>query len=316
MVGPYSIRAVAEKTGVSVHTLRAWERRYQVLSPDRTEANQRRYTDQDVRRIRLIVGAVSKGQSIASASQLSNEDLEEFLSGADRRPGESASDFIALCQSAMIDYDAETFQTAVRRACAILGVESFLLSVALPLLEDVGARWKAGEICIAQEHFASSNLRSEFERLRYSFIPTPNAPRIVISTPSGHIHELGALAAAITSAMHGWRVTYLGPNLPAAEISATARHIRAIAVAISVVHPKADDRTIGEFRRLRDQLGTGYPILVGGGGADSYIDVLKEIDARVLGDLASIREELAKLAPYPSPAEAWETRARTPSSFE
>jgi DNA-binding transcriptional MerR regulator/methylmalonyl-CoA mutase cobalamin-binding subunit len=298
MAASYTIRAVAEKTGLTAHTIRAWERRYGLLSPERTGTNRRMYDDRDVERLRLVVRAMEAGHSVGVVAGMPNEELAK-LGGSAAKSATSApgsEDFLAQCERAMLDLDSDLFQSTLRRANAVLGVERFLKEVVLPMLSVVTKGWESGAVQIAHEHFASAFLRTELERIRYSIAPPSNAPRLLVTTPSGHVHELGALLVAITAARHGWRITYLGPNLPAGEVAAAARQISASAVALSLVYPESDPRTVGELRRLREQVGAGIPILVGGAAARSYREVLDEIGATVIGDLDALAPALAKLA--------------------
>ena len=303
MAASYSIRAVAEKTGLSPHTIRVWERRYAVLSPERTESNRRMYGEPDVERLRMIVRAMHVGHSIGMIASLPNEELAKLAvaPATPFQPGIPSEDFLAQCLNAMTEYDAESFQSAIRRAFAVLGVERLLSDVVLPLLKEVADGWRGGTVCIAQEHFVSAFLRTELEQIRLSFVPRPDAPRILITTPSGQMHELGALMAAITAARHGWRVTYLGPNLPAGEVAAAAKQVGARVVGLSVVYPDADLRTTGELKRLHELLGPGYTILVGGGAAGTYRAVLEEMSATPVPDLPALAAELSRLASLPRP---------------
>jgi DNA-binding transcriptional MerR regulator/methylmalonyl-CoA mutase cobalamin-binding subunit len=290
MGASYTIRAVAEQTGLTTHTIRAWERRYGLLSPDRTDSNRRLYDERDIERLRLVVRAVEGGHSLGQVARLPNDELQRLGGREVKRAPVSvpSDDFLAVSRQAMLDYDSETFQSTLRRAREVLGVDQFLQKLVVPLLSSVGEGWRKGDVLIAQEHFASAFLRSELEGIRYSFAPSPGAPRIVIATPSGQMHELGALMAAITVARHGWRATYLGPNLPAGEVAAAVKQVGARAVGLSVVFPESDLRTIGELKRLRELLGPDFPILVGGSGADSYREVIGEITAVAVSNLSSL----------------------------
>lgn len=296
MAASYSIRAVAEKTGLTTHTIRAWERRYGLLTPERSDANRRMYGEQDVERLQLLVRAIDAGHSIGMIAPLPNEELAR-LGRNEPSPvtGYPNEDFLGLCERAMLELDSDLFRATLRRATAVLGIERFLLEVVVPLLSRVDRGWDNGGVSISHEHFASAYLRTELEQIRFSIAPPPGAPRMLVTTPSGHVHELGALLVAITAARHGWRVTFLGPNLPAAEISASSKQISASVVALSLVYPEGDLRTIGELKRLREQLGPDVPILIGGSGAPSYQEIVDEIGAVMVLDLGELGEYLSGL---------------------
>jgi methanogenic corrinoid protein MtbC1 len=121
------------------------------------------------------------------------------------------------------------------------------------------------------------------------------APRVVVATPSGQIHELGALLGAASAATEGWPVTYLGPDLPAEDIAECAARTRARAVALSVVYPTGDPAVGDELRRVRSALPKRTALLVGGAAAPAYSAVLTAIGAAPLDGLADLRVVLRKL---------------------
>jgi methylmalonyl-CoA mutase cobalamin-binding subunit len=117
----------------------------------------------------------------------------------------------------------------------------------------------------------------------------------VVATPRGQLHELGALLVAATAGSEGWRVTYLGPSLPADEIATAAVARQARAVALSIVFPCDDATLADELAELRHRLGEAMPLLCGGRGAEAYRPALERADALHLPDLGSFRDFLARL---------------------
>ncbi|HTI70019.1 MAG TPA: cobalamin-dependent protein, partial [Candidatus Limnocylindria bacterium] len=130
------------------------------------------------------------------------------------------------------------------------------------------------------------------------------APVLVVATPAGQVHELGALLAAAAAANLGWHVTYLGASLPAAEIAGAARQSRARAVALSLVYPEDDPRMEGELTRLRESLPPAVTLLVGGRAAPAYRNTLKRIGAVQINDLARFGEALDGLRKPAAPGRA------------
>ncbi len=294
----YSIRAVADKTGLSAHTIRAWERRYGVITPDRTDSNRRMYNEVAIDRLILLRDAVALGHSIGMIASLPTEDLRKLSMTAQlARTGASAStDFLDESMAAMQALDSEALAGSLVRATAVLGVDQFLHDVVMPLLEELSRGWEAGTIGIAQEHLATAVLRTQLDRIRISLQAPAYAPRLLVTTPQGQTHELGAMLVSITAAREGWHVTYLGPNLPSGEIVAAAQLIGAQAVALSLVYPLADPLVVTELRALRAGLGADLPIIVGGRAADSYAEVLAEIGAKTDREFGTMSEALAQAA--------------------
>jgi len=207
-----------------------------------------------------------------------------------------ATRILTACLEAVADLDKERLVDLLARSSMELSAPYLRSQVLIPLLREIGERWRDGSMRIAQEHLASVVVRSHLGTLRVGNLPPDAAPRIVVSTPAGQLHEFGALMAAATAMENGWEVVYLGPNPPAEEIAAAAKQRDAQAVALSIIYPGADPRLHEEFRRLREFLGEGVPILVGGRSASAFLDVFSEIGAIYLEDLDILQNQLEQLA--------------------
>lgn len=295
----YSIRAVAEQTGLSAHTIRAWERRYGFPAPVRTASNRRVYGEEDVLRLRSLKRAVASGHSIGLIVSLPADELDRLVGSTARDvptvEGDNPSEFVRLAMRALRALDAPTFEACLVRSSMVLGIDVFVDNVVVSLMDEVGRSWENGDLSIAQEHLASAVVKAHLERVRLSMQATAGAPMIIAGTPSGQIHEIGAMMAAITAARMDWRVTYLGPDLPAQELADAAVRTRAQAVALSIVHPFGDSKTIIELRKLGNCLPSGVEILVGGEAAESYSPVISEIGASLISNMSNLRERLSDL---------------------
>jgi methylmalonyl-CoA mutase cobalamin-binding subunit len=133
------------------------------------------------------------------------------------------------------------------------------------------------------------------EMLRAAVVSS-RAPKIIIATPVGHWHELGALSAALAAAESGWQVVYCGPNLPADEIAYAVVRLRAQALALSLSHALDDNRLAAELQLLRRLVGELLPIFVGGGGAVAARTPIGRIQATVCSDLGELRDQLDRLS--------------------
>ena len=156
-----------------------------------------------------------------------------------------------------------------------------------------------GTLTAAHEHFASAFIRVFLGHAARPFAGNKNAPVIVIATPTGQIHEMGALLVGAAAANLGWHVTYLGASLPAAQIAGAARQKKARAVALSLVYPSYDPQIVDELKCLRELLPSDVAIIVGGRAMTDYNEVLESIGARQvkgLEQLASALNDLRKPA--------------------
>jgi len=300
----HPVRVVAQRTGLSSHVLRAWERRYGVVAPSRTEGGQRLYSDADIERLTLLRSLTAAGGSISQLAQLPVVELTrlsaaEVASAAEASSGGAAAPWRAAALSAIEGLDGTTLRRDLARAVMALGVPRFLEQVAAPVLHEVGERWHSGRMGIAQEHLATAVVREVLGWVRESAETRGSAPALVVATPAGQMHEGGALLAAAAAAAEGWRVVYLGANLPGAEIGAAARRTGARAVALSVIHPEDDAALGGELEALGRQLPTGVALLVGGASAEAYQESVEAARGELVTDLSELREALHRLAGGP-----------------
>lgn len=194
----------------------------------------------------------------------------------------------AKITSAVKALDNRALEEILKRAAIELGAQGLLQRVVAPLVQVIGDLWSEGTLTAAHEHFASSVIRIFLGHAARPFAGTHNAPVIVIATPTGQIHELGALLVGAAAANLGWQVTYLGASLPAAEIAGIARQKHARVVAMSIVYPEDDPHMDGELTRLHESLPQGVRLLVGGRAMLAYRDVLEKIGASQVSDLAQL----------------------------
>lgn len=285
----FPIRAVSQMTGLSQHTIRAWEKRYGVVDPDRTGTNRRLYTTYDVDRLKLFKRAGEMGHGLAQLSTLSNAAISELIGQSRPDRNGEATDLATQAIQATRDLDAETLEATLDYALALEGADGVVDGVVLPLLSYIDEQWASGSLTIAQEHAASAVLRPFLHRARKAMRATVGAPHIVITTLPGELHEIGALIASLIAAGHGWRVTYLGPSLPLEEIALATTQAEADAIGISIVSPRPERVT--ELERLRELAGDRVQILVGGREAKETAQ-MTPIGIRVFEDLEDLRRFL------------------------
>ena len=304
-VGRHPIGVVAERTGLSPDLLRVWERRYRAVEPSRAKDGQRLYSDSDVERLRLLRLATLAGRSIGQVAQIATDELTQLVREDEAaRQRVAPRDEMGLPESAAQDVeralelaravDAPGLEGLLRRAAAALGVPVFLDSVVAPLLRRMGDEWKAGRLAVAQEHLATAIVQRVLEGMIHFLVPPHGAPNLLVATLSGEQHKIGALLAATTAAAEGWRVTYLGPDLPAGEIGSAAIAAAARVVGVSVVHVAEPEQVVTQLRAIRTRLPASVPLLVGGAGAVALAPELDGLGIHVVGDLSQLRVALRR----------------------
>ncbi len=297
----YLISTVSKRSGVKSDLVRAWERRYQAVNPTRTEGGHRVYSDLDIARLKLLNEATNHGHSISQIAQLPLDELKKLLSVEDIKPTVSApapangarkfiaEDYVQKCYQAVLAFDALKLESHFENAIVELGTETFIENLLTPLLAQIGDKWRTGELRPVHEHMASAIIRSLTYILRSNTPSKENAPRMIVSTPIGQLHELGALLAAIIAEFKGWQVTYLGANLPAEEIAAAVKFTNATAVTISISFSTDDHTVPKEIRRLRKLIGPQVALIAGGRSAGHYESVLNEVGVLKIKDYDHFR---------------------------
>lgn len=295
-----AIKAVALRTGLTAHVIRIWEKRYGAVEPERTGTNRRLYSNEQIERLCLLRDITQNGHRISHVAKLSTDKLRELsketqasratTSSAARERAETAthSEFLGKCVTAVKSLDSRALKETLKRAGIELGSQGLLVRVVAPLAQAIGELWRDGTITAAHEHFASEIIRVFLGHTTAAFPGTDRAPVIVVATPAGQIHELGALLVSASAANLGWHVTYLGAGLPAAEIAGAARQKRARAVALSLVYPEDDPRLEGELIQLHEFLPSDVILIVGGRAMPAYHDVLEKIGASQVNDLTQL----------------------------
>lgn len=303
----HSIKAVAQQTGLSSHVIRVWEKRYGAVRPVRTDSNRRVYSSEEVKRLILLRQATQLGHSIGNIARLSSESLTELLEnqptitsnpttrsfGNDATvsaasDGPSKDRLVEKCLDHIRNLDNQAFEGTLNEAMVSMGHQGLLLGLIAPLTQAIGEEWRHGTLKVAHEHFASAIIRTFLWNASRPFVASESAPNLIVATPAGQHHEVGAVMVAAVARNQGWRVTYLGTCLPAAEIAGAAIQNGAKAVLLSIVYPEDDSGLPSELRSLRKLLPKDIQILVGGRASKGYRDALEEIGAVLLSDLQTL----------------------------
>ena len=297
----HPIGVVAERTRLSQDVLRVWERRYQVVEPGRSESGQRLYSDADIERLRLLSQATATGRSIRLVAGLPTPELARMvrededarrLAGPETPTSAPAADVVEPALELAIALDGTGLHALLWRSILSAGLPAFIETVATPLLIRIGDEWHAGRLIPAQEHLASAIVQRVMAAAMNTVIPMSNAPNLVIATPAGERHEIGAVLAAAAAAAEGWRVTYLGADLPASDIADAAIRTGATAVGLSIVYGADRQRLVSEITTLRVGLPPSISLLLGGAAATTLAPHLPPDTIRILPDLRTLRDTL------------------------
>lgn len=293
----YSIRVASRLTGISPHTLRMWERRYGFPVPERTPGGARRYSVEDVERLKLISRALEAGYRPNEVVSKSLESLEEIMvaqaevlppTAPDHGSGPSLDRIIRLVE----DDDVEGIRNELRAAVAVLGPKRFLNEFAHPLLVRVGERWREGHLSVRQEHLTSELLTTQIRALIAGYEVALGAPTVLLTTLPDELHSLGLQMVALHLALSGAGVRLLGPNAPIPDIvsAAAALEVDVVGISVSVAAPASASR--GYIETLLDELPRKVELWVGGDGSMDLMEPRKGV--RFLHSFDAIEQALAE----------------------
>ncbi|HSY80727.1 MAG TPA: MerR family transcriptional regulator [Gemmatimonadaceae bacterium] len=301
MVDEHPIGVAAERTGISPHVLRVWERRYRAIEPTRTDGGRRLYSDADIERLRLMALATAAGRGISQVAKLPTKELARLVRddeearrqlGTTRRgrtSGTTAGNDVVAARARARALDAVGLERVLRRSAALVGASAFLDTVATPLLKEIGDQRSAGELAPGEEQLVLVALRRVIEGIVPVLIVSVDAPNLLVATPVGDRQEIEAVMATAGAAIEGWRVTYLGPGVPVSEIAVAAASTSARAVSVTVPRAGNNDLLLQELRALRARLAARVPLLAGGAGALEIAAELRGAGVQVIEHLTDLR---------------------------
>lgn len=319
----YNIKAVVQSTNISPSTLRAWERRYNMCQPQRSDSGYRLYSDRDIAIIRWLKAQVDAGMSIsqavswlqsllaqgASEAQTTLPDPTGRAADAPVMPSpsrleiENFTNFQRRLLAELLDYDEEMAEATLAHAFALYPVEHVGEHIIMPVLVEIGERWHRGEVSITREHYATNYL---MQRLAAILRTVPNAtarPLLWVGCAPGELHEVGALLLSIYLRRSGFSVRYLGQNLPTDDLVAEVATMQPDLLLFSATTIESAHRLGPLCARLAD-LDPPRPIIGYGGRAFNLRPELRdEIAGVYLGATAaeaveSINDLLAERTRY------------------
>ena len=273
----YNIGVVARMTGVSMATLRAWERRYKFPDSERTAGGHRLYSEKDVMRLRWVKDRIDEGLQTAQAinalrhqEQSGNLTLVDFLppgmndERADRA-GAHLGNYQEQLLKTLLERDLETADCVLGDALAISTPEQLILDVIGPTLSQVGESWEAGKTSIATEHLATNYLRQRLLMWMVSGPPPKQVSPIVLACAPEEWHEGSLLILGALLRRRRWPVAYLGQALPLADLASFVRELNpSLVVLVAMTSPSAA-RLVDWPQWMPDIAQSGKPVITYGG---------------------------------------------------
>jgi DNA-binding transcriptional MerR regulator len=255
--GRFLIGELSRRSGVTPDLLRAWERRYGLLSPSRSAGGLRLYSEDDLLRVRAMQQQLAAGLAAAEAAAVATSKQ------AVEPPANDTTQARRELGAALLEFDEARAHAALDALISRFSLDTVLADVIVPYLHDLGEQWDRGEISVAQEHFASSLLRGRLLGLGRGW-GQGYGPTALLACAPGEQHDLGLITFGLALRARGWRILYLGADTPLESLAGAARSSRPDCVVISAVDPRSLDAAPEGLIDLAHE----YRIAIGGAAAN------------------------------------------------
>jgi DNA-binding transcriptional MerR regulator len=289
----FPIRELVQRTGVNASTLRAWENRHGLLKPVRTESGHRLYGQADVQRVRRVQELLVQGLSLNEIAPMLDAWVDAAPAGT---PETLASTLAASLSPAWQGYLTETlaalelFSTErldnlYNEACALYPIDIVTDKLMIPVLEQLGMRWDKRPSGIAEEHFFSAWLRNKLGARLHHAAGLAHGRQLILACLPGEHHEISLLLAALGLLQQGYRVIYLGADMPLAQLLPVCRQTHAVGIILAgrgMAEPAQLEAQLQEIASLAES--AAMPVFVGGGFAVMLQRELEQVGAQPVGD--------------------------------
>jgi DNA-binding transcriptional MerR regulator/methylmalonyl-CoA mutase cobalamin-binding subunit len=276
----FNIQLASQLSGVASATIRAWEKRYNAVVPDRAENKHRLYSENDIEKLAVLFSLTELGQSIGKIAHLELEELKVIYTRLTHRPYEEkhvvtpnhekidTEKMLSNFFLALASYKLDIISHELEKAGMMLSPRELCLKILIPLFQEIGNKVYNNELNIAQEHTLSALVRFYLGQMigqHYQKTLTRD-DLILITTPEGELHEIGILGAALLCVHYGLKIIYLGANLPAESLSEAANALNPKAIILGVSrYELSNEQSFDEYlKKLKLHLTTDPTLLIGG----------------------------------------------------
>lgn len=286
--GKYNIKAASKMLGIQAGTLRAWERRYNMIAPVRNESGHRLYSESHIKTLRWLINKVNKGFTISQAVNLLetnplslNEQSETKIKPANQ---DRSLDLMDELLHSLLSFDENSAHELLNRAFSLYSVDKVVIEILGTLLVKIGDLWEVGKITSAHEHFASSFLRSRIGMILHTLPVDGLLPKVIAVCGPDETHELGLLIFTLFLRRKGFEVIYLGASIAEGDIDIVIEEVNPEFLFLSCTLLKNVNKTF----ELVDHLSAKYEQLKIGLGGKGFTKISEEnllpYQTHILGD--------------------------------
>ncbi len=279
----FGINVISTACGVMPHTIRTWEKRYQVFTPERSEGGQRLYSEDDLTKAKLIVALIEQGHTISSLARHSLQDLRSFLVVNNGENSESDKMLTSVETKKLLqhlaNFNIDLVASGMQHLRLSMGVKEFIFKIVLPVMREIEKLALKGLYSVTQEHIISTIVRDQLGQINLAN-EGPNTDRFALATPEGNLHELPILIAEIICHVNRFSTNYLGASHPAECLSEAVNALKCKTIVMGVISSDQwnYEKKIIPYLRSMDKYLKNKVIVMLGGGSEVDFPEFKNIE--------------------------------------
>ena len=279
----FGINVISTACGVMPHTIRTWEKRYQVFTPERSKGGQRLYSEVDLAKAKLIVALIEQGHTISSLARHSLQDLRSLLVVNKGEDSESGKMFTSVETKRLLqhlaNFNIDMVASGMQHLRLSIGIKEFIFKIVLPVMQEIEKLYLKGMYSVTQEHIISTIVGDQLHQINLSN-QGPNPDRIALATPEGNLHELPILIAEIICHVNRFSTNYLGASHPAECLSEAVNALKCKIIVMGVISSDQwnYEKKIIPYLRSMDKYLKNKVIVMLGGGSEVDFPEFKNIE--------------------------------------
>jgi len=283
MKSSLGINVISTACGVKPHTIRTWEKRYQVFTPERSKGGQRLYSEVDLAKAKLIVALIEQGHTISSLARHSLQDLRSLLVVNKGEDSESGKMFTSVETKRLLqhlaNFNIDMVASGMQHLRLSIGVKEFIFKIVLPVMQEIEKLYLKGMYSVTQEHIISTIVGDQLHQINLSN-QGPNHDRFALATPEGNVHELPILIAEIICNANRVSTNYLGASHPAECLSEAVNALKCKTIVMGVISSAQwnyEKNIVPYLESMDKYLKNKVKVMLGGGSKVDFPE-FKNID--------------------------------------
>ena len=297
----FSINVISNACGVKPHTIRTWEKRYQVFTPERSKGGQRLYSEVDLTKAKLIVSLIEQGHTISRLARNSVQDLRSLLVVNKGEDSESGKMFNTVETKKLLqhlaNFNIDMVASGMQHLRLSLGVKEFIFKIVLPVMQEIEKLYLKGIYSVTQEHIISTIVGDQIHQINLSN-HGPNRDRFAIATPEGNVHELPIMIAEIICNANRISTNYLGASNPAECLSEAVNALKCKTIVMGVISSAQwnyEKNIVPYLESMDKYLKNNVKVLLGGGREVDFPEFKNIENVKVIKSFEDFDEMLIEL---------------------